>query len=262
MKKLVKVAALAAMLILGGQAMAQTRGALFLGASFPMQDYGKFNEDFNDFALYSTDITDDYAGAGIGFNAGLKWYFGVGVKGLGVMLSVDGIYNGPNSEVKTAYRDMESNYDGQLFDGSFSFNATPKYINVPAMLGLNYIYHINPNFGIYVEAGAGGNMRFITKLETLTKTSLLGAETKTTSTQNYDMAFGFAYQAGVGFEVSKNLVIGCSFYDLGRGQVKGEENVVSKTTIGDNTTTNKETHYNTFGTVHPYMIMARIGFSF
>lgn len=262
MKKAVKVFALAVLMIIGGQTMAQTRGALFLGASFPIQNYGNFNEDFSDFALYSNDITDDYAGAGIGFNAGLKWYFGVGVKGLGVMLSVDGIYNGPNGEVKTAYRDMEGNYDGQLFDGSFTFNATPKFINVPAMLGLNYIYHVNPNFGIYVEAGAGGNMRFITKMESVTKASTILGEIKTTSTQNYDMAFGFAYQAGIGFEVSKNLVIGCSFYDLGRAQVKGEENITIRTTIGDNSTTNKESNYNTFGTVHPYIIMARIGFSF
>ena len=61
------------------------------------------------------------------------------------------------------------------------------------------------------------------------------------------MGFGFAYQVGAGFEVAKNLVIGCSFYDLGNTVVKGSVN----DRIVDN-----------FGTVRPMMIMARIGFSF
>ena len=262
MKKAFRVLALAAMMIVGGQAMSQSRGAMFFGASFPVLDYGKFNPNFNNFALYSNEINDDLAGAGIGFNVGMKWYFNVGVKGLGVMLSADGIYNGPNAEVKSAYRDLENSYYGQIVDGSFSYSSTPKYIHVPVMLGMNYIYHINPNFGVFVEAGAGCNLRFITKLESVTKANVLGFENLSITTQNYDMAFSFAYQAGLGFEVAKNLVIGCSFYDLGKAQAKGEENVVSKTTIGGNTTTNKQNTYNTFGTVHPYMIMARVGFSF
>ena len=111
------------------------------------------------------------------------------------------------------------------------------------MLGLNYIYHFNPNLGIYVEAGAGGNMRFITDMVYSTESVI----TSTKTTHKYDMGFGFAYQVGAGFEVAKNLVIGCSFYDLGNTVVKGSVN----DKIVDN-----------FGTVRPMMIMARIGFSF
>jgi hypothetical protein len=40
MNRLLKVFAMAAMLVLGGQAMAQTHGTMFLGASFPMNDFG------------------------------------------------------------------------------------------------------------------------------------------------------------------------------------------------------------------------------
>ena len=259
MKKLFTVMALVAMMIMGGQAMAQTRGALLLGASFPLSDYADF-DDFSEFALTNAD--EDNAGAGIGFNVGLKWYFNVGVKGLGVMLSADGIYNGPNSDLKTAYRESESHYEGELLNGSFTYEATPKFINVPVMLGLNYIYHFNPNLGIYVEAGAGGNMGFITKMESITKGKLINAEVTSIATQNYDMTFAFAYQAGIGFEVAKNLVIGCSFYDLGKAQVKGEGIVETKRIMGDNSTKTTDKDYNTFGTIHPYMIMARIGFSF
>ena len=258
MKKLIKMFAVAVLLIMSGQAMAQTRGAMFLSATFPMKDYADF-DGWNDFALTTTDADDDDAGAGIGFNVGLKWYFNVGVKGLGVMLSVDGLYNGPCAALKTAYRERETNYDGTLVDGSFKYNATPKYFNVPLMLGVNYIYRFNPSFGIYVEAGAGANARFITAMETVSKNTVIGVETQVTSRQAYDGAFSFAYQAGAGIEVAKNLVIGCSFYDLGGAPVKGELTTTTRA-AGGNTNTQKT--YNTMGTVHPMMIMGRIGFCF
>ena len=258
MKKIVKVFALAAMLIIGGQAMAQTRGAMFLSASFPLKDYADF-DGFSDFALTSLDADADDCGAGIGFNVGFKWYFNVGVEGLGVMLSLDGFYNGPNSDLKAAYRDKEINYDGNIYNRSFKYNAKPQLVNAPLMLGMNYIYHFNPNFGIYVEAGAGANLRFITSMETVGKSDLLGVETQTTTTQKYDLAFSFAYQAGVGFEVAKNLVIGCSFYDLGKAPVKGEQTIRTKT---QNLTPTTTTKFQELGIAHPMMFLGRIAFCF
>ncbi len=255
MKKIVRMFALAALMIVGGQAMAQTRGVMFAGASIPLADYAEF-DGFSDFALASYDEND--GGAGIGFNAGLKWYFNVGVEGLGVMLSVDGMYNGPCADLKSAYRSMEVSMGNNSVGGSFSYTATPKYINLPAMLGINYIYHFNPNFGVFVEAGAGGNLRFITPMETLSKQDFLGFEKKTVIKNTYDKAFSFAYQAGVGIEVAKNLVVGCSFYDLGKANVNITE--TKKVTI--DTETNTTTDYKALGTVHPIMILGRIGFSF
>lgn len=251
MNRLLKVFALTLMMVVGGQAMAQTRGAMFLGASFPMSDFAEFDA-FDDFALTTNEFDNDDAGAGIGFNAGLKWYFNVGVQGLGVMLSVDGFYNGPSKDLKNFYRETEDSFNG----GSLKYKATPQYINVPAMLGLNYIYHINPNLGVYVEAGAGGNLRFITSMESVIK----GVETQITKLQEYDKAFSFAYQAGIGVEVAKNLVIGCSFYDLGSAAVTGEQTIKTKTLI-DNAS-NTENDFRELGTVHPIMVLGRIGFSF
>lgn len=252
MKKLVKMFALAVMMIVCSQAMAQTRGTMFLGASFPLKDYADF-DGFDDFALVSNNIDDDDAGAAIGFNAGLKWYFNVGVKGLDVMLSLDGFYNGPNSDLKTAYRNNEGSIGGQIIGAGFEYKSTPKNINVPVMLGLNYMYHLNPNFGIFIEAGAGGNLRLITDMEYVTKSHVWIFETNTKVTYNYDKAFGFAYQVGAGIEVAKNLVIGCSFYDLGKAEVKGERIV-----RGDSNSPYAET----WGTMHPVMILGRVGFSF
>ena len=259
MKRLVKVFLLAVIMIMCGQTMAQSRGNMFVGASFPMKDYAEF-DGFNEFALTTLDIDEKDAGAGIGFNAGIRWYFNVGVKGLGVMLSVDGIYNGPNPNLKTAYRNSEGQIGNQIIGGSFKYNSTPKLFNVPAMLGLNYIYHFNPNLGIYIEGGAGGNFRGITEMETITKGTIAGIETQVRETQKYDIAISFAYQAGIGFEVAKNLVLGCSFYDLGKAAVKGD-NIKKTTTLNDNNTQTTE-QYRTMGSIHPLMILGRIGFSF
>ena len=69
MNKLVKVFALAAAMVFCGQAVAQTRGAMFLSAAFPMKDYAEYDDGF---ALISD---EDDAAASLGFNAGVKWYF-------------------------------------------------------------------------------------------------------------------------------------------------------------------------------------------
>ena len=255
MKKLVRLFALVAMMVIGGQAMAQTNGAMYLGASIPMKDFARY-DGVNEFALKTVDATQ--AGAAVGFNAGLKWYFNVGVKGLGVMLSLDGFYNGPNSDLKADYRNGQ--WGGHFVSGSFSYNATPKYINVPAMLGLNYLYNINPQFGVYAEAGVGGNMRFITQMESVGTWKVSGIESSVKTTQKYDNAFSFAFQAGLGFEIAKNLRIGCSIYNLGKADVKGEETV--KTTILNNNASETVNTYRTFGSVQPIMVLGRIGFSF
>ena len=256
MKKLASLIALSLMLFMGGKMMGQSRGALYLGVSFPNGDYAEF-DDFNDFAL--TSDGDDGA-AGIGFNAGAKWYFNVGVEGLGVMLSFDGFYNGPNSNLKEKYRNNESEYTGHYISGSFTYRSKPRYINVPAMLGINYIYDFNHNFGIYAEVGAGANASFITSKETRAELEVLGLEKIEVRSQQYDVGFSFAWQVGVGIEVAKNFRIGCSFYDFGKAKVKGEE-TIRTTNLLDNSV-RIESHYNTFGELKPIMVLGRIGFSF
>ena len=256
MKKIAKVFALAVMLVMGGQAMAQYRGSIHAGASFPMNDFGEFH-GFDEFALMKVDEVD--AGAGIGINAGLKWYFNLGVDGLNVLLAVDGFYNGPCQDLKTTYRDYETSYDfGDLIGGRFMYEATPKYINMPVMIGLNYIYHFNDSFGLFAEAGAGGNLRLITALETVEKGQFLGQEGIERNRTSYDSALSFAYQAGVGFEIGKNLVIECSFYDLGKAEVNTKH--TEKFILNQNV--HMTTEYNNYGSVHPVMVVGSIGFCF
>lgn len=247
MNRLLKVFAMATMLVLGGQAMAQTtHGAMFLGASFPMNDFG----DGDGFIETALGGNDDDGGAGIGFNAGLKWDFGVGVPGLSVLLSIDGLYNGPSADLKNDYKAVERDWE------TWCDNVTvtsPKYINVPAMLGLRYCYYLNPSFGIYLEGGAGGNMRFITDYTQKGSSKVL--KLKNNIVYDYENAFSFAWQAGLGIEVSKNLVIGCSFYDLGNTEVRGEKSSVVE---GVNVPTVDFVQ----GPLHTVMILGRIGFRF
>ena len=242
MKKLRLLVIMSLLLVIGGQAMAQVHGVLFLGASVPMKDYADFN-GVDNFALVSN---GGNAAAAIGFNGGIKWYFNVGVKGLDVLLSIDGIYNNINADAKAFYKDRQEVLD--LLGNKVEL-TTPKYVNVPAMLGLSYIYHLNPNFGFYVEAGAGGNARFITNY-TEAYTDLLNIKHK--STVNYETKFGFAYQAGLGIEVAKSLLIGCSFYNLGKTEVTAEK-------VGDVLSTPLPLDGSS---IRPIMVLGRIGLSF
>jgi len=239
MNKLVKVFALAAAMVFCGQAVAQTRGAMFLSAAFPMKDYAEYDDGF---ALISD---EDDAAASLGFNAGVKWYFNMGVPGLGVLLSIDGFYNGLNEGAKNFYKNRENALD--LLGNNVTI-STPKYFNVPVMLGLNYMHHFNSNLGLFIEAGAGGDARFITNYSESYK-DVLGE--KHTGNVNYETALSFAFQVGAGLEVAKNLVIGCSFYNLGKAPVKAEKTGNIITTPMPNESS-----------IRPMMILARIGFSF
>ena len=244
MKTSVKMFAVAVLLIMSGQAMAQTRGAFFISATFPMKDYAAYNQ-ISDFALASD---DDNAAAAIGFGAALKWYYNVGVKGLGVMLSVDGIYNGLNADAKEFYKNRQAFLDGLGRDVKMT---RPAYIHVPAMLGMNYIYRINPNFGVYGEAGAGANVRFITNYKE-SYIPLLGG--KQSATVTYGTTVSFAWQVGAGIEVARNLVIGCSLYDLGATEVTAEMTGSEIITLS--------TPMPNHSIIHPIMVMGRLGFCF
>ena len=251
MHKLKSLIVAVLLLFVGGQMMGQTHGTMLLGASFPMSDYAKVN-GINSTALFG-DVNQVCGGAAVGFNVGLKWDFSVGVQGLAVILSMDGFFNGPNSDMDECYDDKRNELDVLYNDIDLT---TPRYINASGMLGLRYIYYFNPQFGMYIEAGAGGCGRYITDYcERYNFTDILTEDTKRhKNTMEFSSAYTFAYQAGAGIEVSKKLVLACSFYDLGAAPVKGE--YIEKINWESTTTNFKH------GNLHPMMVLARIGFRF
>lgn len=246
-----KTLILSLLLVVGVQAMAQTQsqkhGYMFISAAFPTGDFAK-GDDFSALALGSNAYNE--GGAGVGFNVGLKWDFNVGVPGLGVMLSLDGFFNGPNADMKDFYKNVKSL--SEIENNNVTVRS-PKYINVPAMLGVNYCYYLNPQFGLYAEAGLGGNLRFITNY-TVKGTGKVSNK-KNSVTYDYNSALSFAYQLGLGIEVSKSLVIGFSYYDLGKADVKGEFSSV----LAGNDVPSTSFEY---ASLHPMMLLGRIGFRF
>lgn len=246
MKKTFRLIALAIMLVMGGQAIAQMNGTMFLSAAFPVGNYGKGEN--NAWSLTANNLDSRYAGASIGANVGLKWNFGIGVPGLSVMLSADGFFNGLNNDLKEYFDEREIDMKNNQLIKSYTLNR-PRYINVPVMVGLHQIFYLTSSFGIYIEAGLGGNARFITNYE---ETVVDALNISTSTIYDYKTAFSFAYQVGTGFEVSKNFVIGASFYDLGASKVVAER---TRPILGTDTYKNEKG-------VRPMMMLVRIGFKF
>lgn len=217
MKKIAKALIMAFILSYCGQVMAQMDAYLCIGASIPTGNYAK--GDIDNWALY-----DDcsYGGAGIGFSGGLKFNFGVGVNGLSLMLTVDGIYNNLNTNIKDYYSSFSDMLTAEYNGGSSL--TTEKYVNLPMMLGINYTYYFNPEFGIYAETAAGLNWRIITKQEWVGTTLHDDGEIeKKTVTYKYNSAYGFAFRAGIGIEAGERLIVGLNYLYVGGRQASGRK---------------------------------------
>jgi hypothetical protein len=118
------------------------------------------------------------------------------------------------------------------------------------MVGINYVLRLSPAFGIYFEAGAGANARFITSYYEAIR--YVAADATAVTNYAYKTAFSFAYQAGLGFEIANNFLIGVSFYDLGTSKVIAER---TRPVHGTDMFRNESG-------VAPRMVLARIGFKF
>lgn len=202
-----------------GALSAQTQTYLNLGLSLPTGDFAEGDE--NSFALI--DRTKE-GGAGIGANLGFKWKFPTKAKGLGVLLSVDGIYNGLNQDVKDFFDDLVDEYE---YDGADVTLRKPNYINVPVLVGLNYCYDASDNIGIYGEVGIGLDARFITKLKLELEASGYDSyygrySYEETVKYKYDPAVAFAFQLGAGIVINNRFTLGVNLYNLGSSKVKGK----------------------------------------
>lgn len=245
MKKLTTLIIAAALMFAGSQLFAQTNVYLHLSGAIPTGDFADGDED--NWGLVTNDTE---GGAGLGLNVGFKFNIATGVNGLRVLISLDGIYNGLNSDLRDKFEDLvdegESNYN------EFSI-IKPNYINVPVMGGVNYTYNFNPKFGLFAEAGLGPDLHIVTKMETYTET----ASRKTTNTLEYDPKISLAYQIGAGVELSKRITVGVSFYNLGAAKVKVKESYKVKYT-GGNTDSNSDKY--SLKRITPTMVMLRVGF--
>ena len=245
MKKFLSLIMLSALMFTGLQLSAQSQIYLNLSGAIPTGDFA--DGDYPDWGLI---YDDTEGGAGFGFNAGLKIKIATGVNGLWGMITLDGIYNGLNSDLREYFEDHIDEYESSYSDYSLK---TPKYINIPVMGGVNYTYNFNPKFGLFAEAGLGANLRVITTGEEFQETSIK----KDTYTKEYDPKVSFAFQLGGGIELSKRFTIGIDYYNLGTAKVKGKESHKVKNTNGGS---NSYSDKFSLKRITPTIVMLRIGF--
>ena len=202
------------MFVLSINLPAQTNIYINASAAIPISDYASgYNE--KTCALMSNKGWG--GGAGLGANLDLKVKFNVGVKGLGVFLSLDGIYNGLNQSMNDYFDDMKY----QLYEEvDYVSIDKPFYINATSMTGLNYVFQINPKFGVYWELGLGANFRYISDLYINAYERYFDVS----ETASFEPKFTFAFQAGTGVEINKRFVFGVGFYHL--GSVESKEKIM------------------------------------
>ncbi len=254
MKKVIAFAAI----ILGGATVtsAQNGVTVRIGGSFPVGTFSQGTEA-KELALSTPEAT--FGGAGIGFNAGLKYQLEV-VKSLGIFATADFFYNGLNKDAKN---DIKKEIPVEGIEAS---STIPSYMNVPIMLGLNYSFLNIRNIALWAEAGAGVNLGKITKMATEinAEVPLIGNINGSTTT-TYDMSTTFAWQAGVGVCLGRNLSLGIHYYNLGSSVVNSETtvdtNVEKLGSINIDNILGENGKFTT-GKLNPSMIVARLGYTF
>ena len=248
------IAAMLLMVFVCGKSYAQTNFYINAGAAFPLGNFADNGRSpYNKCALLSEEGWG--GGAGLGANLDLKVKFNVGVKGLGVFLSVDGMYNGLNQEVNDYLDDLKYQIWQEIGDGEVTVEK-PWYLNACAMAGLNYVFQITPKFGVFGEMGVGANFRYISELYIQARESLDGFTAGEEAI--YDSKFTFAFQVGTGIEINKRFVFGVSFYHLGAARVQGHD----VTFVYDYDNFDSNIKYFRFNNVTPMLIMARFGIRF
>lgn len=191
-----------------------TEFSIHVGGAFPM---GEFGDSRAARGLIGWLDKTEKGGASTGFDAGMKFKFNIpSINGLGVILTADFFYNGPNNDVKDWRDDIidEYIYDKELDDAEIDL---PNYMNIPIMLGINYDYAVNNKLSVWGEAGAGVNIRNITMFEK----RLSAGDEELIIKYKYDIATTFAFQIGAGIKLMDKVSLGLHYYVLGSGKVKG-----------------------------------------
>lgn len=221
------------------QVSAQTHFSIHLGAGLPMGDFGAYKD--SKIALYNA--SGKQGGAATGFDFGLKAKFDIpSINGLGVIVSGDFFFNGPNADFKDAIEDEENEENIEM--------TAPKYINIPLMVGANYTYNVSDKIGLFGEAAVGLNFRKITNateeddtMEEITK---------------FDLATNLGFQIGAGVIFNEKFSIGINYYALGTSKVKGEKETDSPYSLFSNNSDNKFRA----GKLSTNIMSVRIGFHF
>lgn len=224
---------------------------IYLGASFPIGQFGKMGSE-NVITPLWNDV-DNYGGAIIGFNLGLKGripvfkYFGVTIGG---ELFYNGIKESAFFEDEEYIRDLSLalNQDYGVNGYDYRLNSRSKYLNIPILLGIDYTYMFGNGLGISAEASCGVDFDFITPTvyrNNLAGTYLCSEYQSYSNTQInyysaeklkylYVPAVHFAYQGNVSFIFGKRWNIGLYYFGATKSNIKFDMKETSSTYKMDN----------------------------
>jgi hypothetical protein len=249
------------------QSKAQADFSIHVGMASPL---GSFADSRAQKGLVAWQDKTDRAGAGLGFDAGMKFRFKVpAVKGLGIIATADLFYNGANSDVKDWAQDF---VDEQLdYSNVDEFSLTlPKYVNIPVMIGANYEYKVANGIKLWGEFGLGVNFGMITDLvlygsgddyfyeyDEYGNQYFIDGEELTR--YSYETNTSFAYQIGAGIMLANQFSIGLHYYALGSQKVKGEASHEEIYEYGDDYFEDEKF---TLRTINPAMFTIRLGYHF
>lgn len=136
---------------------------------------------------------DGHGAATFGASLGLKYNY-VFDFGLGVFASADLMWNMMNKNVREVYNNASC--------------TKPMYVNVPIIVGVNYITDFSDIVDVWAEAGIGCDLFLKTQ------------EGWSNSTIKYKMNAAFAAEVGAGVTFIDLISVGIHYYWLGRQSVK------------------------------------------
>lgn len=228
-KKMLFAAFLTAALLGGNSLFAQSSSYMNLGLNIPQ---GSFGSKASTCALF--DASSTQGGASLGANLGFKFITDTKAKGLGIMFSIDGMYNGLQKSV-----DVENHMHTIIPEiaGLDIKIKNPSYINMPILFGLNYNFDISNTIGVFAEGGAGINVRFLPPCKMNATGDVFGIHTDYSYEYHYTPKLAFAFQFGGGIVISKAITIGVNYYNLGTSAVTGYTNRYLKTSASSQSIT-------------------------
>lgn len=186
-----KLLAVAALMLVGAQkANAQLEQSVYLNAGMPTADFHQ--KVASNFALLGKDNIgmDAAMGLGLGYRAG--YIFDIGFGEITPFVSADLFWNQLRGERRNNYATKSI--------------TTPKYFNIPVMVGVNYRYELTDIITVFGEVGFGYDM-FITSAE--------GKKDDAMGYYKYKTGGATAWQIGAGSYFGHHFSIGLHYYGLG-----------------------------------------------
>ena len=255
-KKMLFAAFLTAALLGGNSLFAQSSSYMNLGLNIPL---GSFGNKGNTCALF--DASSTQGGANLGANLGFKFINDTKLEGLGIMFSIEGMYNELHKDIN-----VESYLHTAIPEviGLDVKIKNPRYINMPILFGLNYNYDISRAMGIYAEGGAGINARFLVpcKMTASGEVNVLDTNIHTDCSYEYHYTpkVAFAFQFGGGIVLKKALTLGVHYYNLGTSIVSGYTNSHIKVSSSSQSfTETKDFSYDEGEGLSTSMLIVRLG---